>query len=155
LLISQHVVSGAVLGRALRRPGPALLAGVVSHYLLDLVPHWGRPRTAEPLGMDGAALRVAVGDGLTGLALIAAVVAATPRRHLPGVLAGVVGACLPDLDKPALLFVGRSPFPQRHDDWHAGIQTEFPGLLRRDAALVVGTAAVVVAALHAERRLSG
>jgi hypothetical protein len=40
------------------------------------------------------------------------------------VLAGVFGACLPDVDKPARQFFGRSPFPAWMDRAHAAIQPE-------------------------------
>ncbi len=151
MLITQHVTSGAVLGRLLRRPAAALLVGVASHYALDRLPHWGDP---DEVGLSDGTVRIAVGDGLTGLAVIAAVAASTPRRHLLPVLAGITGACLPDLDKPGELFFGRSPYPERHDDWHRRIQSESPHRLRRDVALALASAAAVVAALLAERRRS-
>ena len=67
---------------------------------------------------------MAVPDGLLGLAAIAAIARATPPdRRLP-VLAGIFGACLPDLDKPGRQFFGRSPFPRWFDAAHARIQDE-------------------------------
>ena len=39
-------------------------------------------------------------------------------------LAGIFGACLPDLDKPGQVFFGRSPFPRWFDAAHARIQDE-------------------------------
>lgn len=152
VLITAHVASGAALGRLVRRPLPALLLGLASHYLLDVLPHWGRAGADTPTGMDDAALRVAVGDGLVGLTALAAVAAAAPAAVRLPVLAGVAGACLPDLDKPGRLFFGRSPWPERHDVWHARIQTrEAPGLLRRDALTAVLLAAAVVIGLRQER----
>ena len=155
MLITTHVASGALVGRLTRRPAAALVLGVVSHLALDRVPHWGRPGTGgPPPGMDAEALRVARVDGLTGLAVIAALVAATSRRHRPAVLAGVVGACLPDLDKPSELFFGRSPYPAWFDDRHARLQAgrEFPHHLRRDAAVALAGAVAVVAALRRDPR---
>ncbi len=151
MLISTHVVSGAVVGRLVQRPLVAAAAGVLSHFALDCVPHWGRP---SPQGsrMDDFTLRVAVVDGLSGLLLIVALAASSAHRHRLPVLAGVVGACVPDLDKPAELFFGRSPFPAALDAWHARIQPESPDLLVRDGFVAFAAAAAVLAGLRMQAR---
>ena len=150
MLISTHVLTGAVVGRLLGRPSVAAAAGALSHFALDRLPHWGRP-SPEGTRMDDVTLRVAVVDGLSGLVLIAAVAKTTPRRHLAPVLAGIVGSCLPDLDKPAELFFGRSPFPAALDDWHARIQPERADLLARDVVVAAGLTALVLTGLRARR----
>jgi hypothetical protein len=120
MLVTNHVLSGAVVGALARRPLLALPIGVASHFVLDVVPHWGK------WDSDRVFLRVAVVDGLVGLAAMAAVtrVAAPGRRA--AVVAGMVGAALPDLNKPSTLFFGRSPFPHRVDEFHGRIQNEAP-----------------------------
>ncbi|MGH3384392.1 MAG: hypothetical protein ACRDO1_07430 [Nocardioidaceae bacterium] len=121
MLITNHVLAGAALGLLVEHPGTALAAGLTSHFALDAVPHFGVPR--EHL------MRVAVPDGLVGLATIAVVVRHTPaHRRLP-LLAGILGACLPDLDKPGRQFFDRSPFPAWFDHFHGGIQHESTRLL--------------------------
>ena len=82
---------------------------MASHFALDVVPHWGD---------DEIFLQVAVVDGLVGLAAMAQVARRAPTPAAYGVVAGMLGACLPDADKPAKLFFGRSPFPVVVDDWH-------------------------------------
>ena len=42
MLVTNHVLSGAVIGAAVRRPVPAFALGVASHFALDAVPHWGK-----------------------------------------------------------------------------------------------------------------
>ncbi|MEO7979462.1 MAG: hypothetical protein ABI807_00955, partial [Sporichthyaceae bacterium] len=69
-------------------------------------------------------MKVAVPDGLLGLTAIGVIARAAPRDRLVPVLAGIVGACLPDLDKPGRQFFGRSPFPRWFDAVHARIQDE-------------------------------
>ena len=64
-------------------------------------------------------MKVAVPDGLVGLAAIMVVARATPPGLRLRVLAGVFGACLPDVHKPAQQFFGRSPFPAWIDRAHA------------------------------------
>ena len=147
MLITTHVSSGAVLGRLVRRPGPAVSVGIASHFALDALPHWGSGWSDSRHGMDDTMLRVAVVDGLIGLILIALLArAASPRERL-AVLAGITGACLPDLDKPGRLFFGRSPFPGVVDRVHAAVQREHPRLLARDAVVALVAGAAMVRAL--------
>jgi len=120
LLITNHVLSGALIGALTDEPAVALPVGVASHFALDAMPHWGRWDSREHF------LRVAVADGLVGLGVMAGAVAAVPAPRRVAVLAGMVGAALPDLDKPARIFFGRSPFPRRWDDFHSRIQDEAP-----------------------------
>jgi hypothetical protein len=120
MLVTNHVLSGALVGSLVRSPVLAAPAALASHFALDAAPHWGRWDT------DAHFLRVAVADGLVGLGVMGAVFALTPRGRRAAVLAGMAGAALPDLDKPARLFFGRSPFPRRFDAFHSRIQDEQP-----------------------------
>lgn len=158
MLISTHVLSGALLGRALGRPAPALLTGIASHLVLDRLPHWGLGEGWPPPDMDDASYAIAVRDGLAarpvqrhrwGLALIAAALRVTAAEHRPQVLAGIVGACLPDLDKPGRRFLDRSPWPKWFDRLHVCLQVgvESPHLLRQDVLVSAAGAVVSLAVL--------
>ena len=138
MLITNHVLSGALIGAAVRRPVPAFVLGVASHFMLDAVPHWGDWVNGEQF------LRVAVRDGLTGLATIGLCAAVAPPSARPAVLAGMAGAALPDLDKPSRVWFGRSPFPRPVDEFHAVIQRESQG---RAPVELVSAAAFATAAL--------
>ncbi len=117
MLITNHVVAGAVIGAFVPPPATAFALGVASHFAMDATPHWGHPD-------HSLFLKVAVVDGLVGLATMATIArAATPERRA-AVVAGMLGACLPDADKPSDLFFGRSPFPAWLDDFHKRIQNE-------------------------------
>jgi hypothetical protein len=142
VLITNHVLSGAVTGAIIRRPVPAFIAGVASHFVLDALPHWGR------LGPERF-LRVAVADGLTGLAAMAAMAAVAPSDRRVAVVAGMAGAALPDLDKPAMLWFGCSPWPRSVDHFHRWIQDEAPDRFGREA---VAASMLAAAALGALRR---
>ena len=84
---------------------------------------------------------IAVTDGLTGLTAIAVVWSRTPSRHRLRVLAGMAGGSLPDLDKPAQVFFGASPFPRAVDDLHARIQTrESAARLPQEVVVALGAA---------------
>ena len=94
MLLTNHVLSGALIGARSRGPGQAFAAGVASHFVLDAIPHWGE------WGSKRRFLQVAVTDGLVSLAVAGALVAAAPPARRAAVLAGMAGAALPDADKP-------------------------------------------------------
>jgi hypothetical protein len=141
MLLTNHVLSGALIGALTRRPLPAFAAGVASHFVLDAVPHWGN--------LDWRHfLRVAVADGLVSLAVAGALAAASPSARRAAVLAGMAGAAIPDLDKPSKLWFGRSPFPAAFDRVHMGIQDE---AAHRFYVELLAAAALTPAALIALR----
>jgi hypothetical protein len=143
VLLTNHVLSGALIGALTRRPLPAFAVGVASHFALDAVPHWGK------WGSRRRFLRVAVADGLVSLAAMAALAALSPAERRPAVVAGMTGAALPDIEKPAKLFLGWSPFPAAVDRFHGRIQREAAG---RGHLEVLAAGALAVAVLAALRR---
>jgi hypothetical protein len=72
MLVTTHVLAGAVIGSRTRSPVTAYGPGVLSHFVLDAVPHWGPDADHDEL------MRVAVRDGLGGLAALVAVAASSP-----------------------------------------------------------------------------
>jgi hypothetical protein len=144
MLVTTHVLSGAVIGAVAPDVPAALSRGFVSHFVLDAIPHRG----CEPEEMR----RVAGPDGLIGLAAIAAVGKLTEPSHRLTVLAGVFGACLPDIDKPSELFFGRSPFPWWFDRFHQVIQHERPHRWKREVAVAAGMALLAAVVLRAQQQ---
>lgn len=147
MFITNHALAGAVIGRAVRRPALAFGLGVASHICMDMVLHYGR----EGIDWDDF-VEIARIDGLVGLGVCAGALAATPRRLRPAVAAGIAGACLIDMDKPGVHFVGRSPFPAAVDRFHGRIQNqrEIGGVVEAGVAL-----ALVAALVPAIRGLRG
>jgi hypothetical protein len=143
VLITNHVLSGALLGRVARGPATAFGLGALSHFVLDAIPHWGNN------GDIRDNLGVAVPDGLIGLSTMAWVVAITAPEDRVRVLAAMAGACLPDLDKPATVFFGGSPFPSAFDAFHGRIQWESPRRMPQE--VLVALAGAVALALHTRR----
>ncbi len=131
MLVTNHVLSGAVIGAVTRRPAAAFAVGVMSHFALDAAPHWGK------FGGGRGYLRVAVTDGLVGLAVMGTMAVIAPPDARVAVLAGMAGAALPDLDKPSRLFFGRSPFPPAVDRFHSRIQHEAPRRAHYEATAAV------------------
>jgi hypothetical protein len=149
MLVTNHVLSGAVIGAASRRrPASAFVLGVLSHFALDVAPHWGnwngRPKF----------MQVAVPDGLAGLAVMGILTAVAPRDARLAVLAGMTGAALPDLDKPSVVFFGRSPWPPVVDRFHMGIQHEAPRYLKYELAAAAVFLAAAVGLLRGPRKAS-
>jgi hypothetical protein len=147
VLVTNHVLSGAIIGAVTRRPVVAFAAGIASHFVLDAIPHWGDWGDDKSLF-----LRVAVRDGLTGLAVMGTLGAAAPSSVRLAVIAGMAGAALPDLDKPSKMFFGRSPFPRAVDRFHSGIQHEARGRFPMEAAVGAGFAAAAITALVARAK---
>ena len=139
MLFTNHVLTGALIGRVTRRPGPAFALGVASHAAMDVVPHWGSDDDAD-------FLRVARRDGLVAAALGVAALALAPPPSRRAVVAGMAGAAVLDMDKPQRHFLGRSYFPTVIDHWHERIQRgrEAPHRMPFDV-----TAAAVLAAVLA------
>jgi hypothetical protein len=145
VLLTNHVLSGALIGSVVRRPLPAFLLGVASHFALDSVPHWG------PFPSRRELLRVAVPDGLTALATLAAVTAAARPERRPALTAAMLGAALPDADKPVQLLFGRSPWPAAVSDFHGRIQDEAPTRFPLEAT-VAATLTLTLAVVATTRR---
>jgi hypothetical protein len=143
MLVTNHVLSGAVIGAvSRRRPASAFFLGVLSHFALDAVPHWGKWHKRFRF------MQVAVPDGLTGLALMGAMTALAPPDARLSVLAGMTGAALPDLDKPSIVFFGRSPWPPAVDRIHLRIQDEAPHRWKHELAAAALFLAAAVALLR-------
>ena len=145
MLLTNHVLSGALIGALARRPLPAFAAGVASHFVLDAVPHWGEWASIRQF------LRVAVADGLASLAAMGALAALAPAERRPAVVAGMTGAALPDIDKPTLMFLGRSPFPAAVDRFHGRIQREAPDRAHLELLAAGALAVAALSALRARR----
>ncbi len=125
VFVTNHVLSGALIGRAVpNRLATAFALGLGSHLVLDALPHWGCD-LGEP---DGPArfLRVARRDGLLGLGAVAATVVLAGRGARTATLAAVAGAVLLDLDKPCQHFFGVDPFPDAVSSLHRWVQNESP-----------------------------
>jgi hypothetical protein len=148
VLITNHVAQGAVIGALAPSPRTAFVAGVASHFAADSLPHWG-------VSDQDVFLRVAVRDGLTGLAVMASLTwAASPARRAT-VFAGMLGACLPDADKPSILFFGGSPFPEVLDRWHADIQREEQQRMPQEVVLAAGGVLLATLLVARSGRLRG
>jgi hypothetical protein len=154
MFVTNHVLSGVIIGQALpRRPVTALLVGVGSHLILDIFPHWG----CDLRGPGGSEqfLALARRDGICGLVAMTAATAMADRTTRTATVAAMAGAVLLDLDKPSLHFLGVNPFPGVVDRFHKWVQNESPEGMSNEMGY--GSAFAVVAAglvARNRRRLS-
>ena len=140
--MTNHVLSGALIGAAVRKPLPAFAVGVASHFVLDAVPHWG------DWGSIRRFLQVAVPDGLIALTAMGTFTALAPPERRPAVLAGMIGAALPDLDKPTRVWFDWTPWPRVVDEFHQRIQPEASGRAHIELLAAAAFAAAALAALR-------
>lgn len=144
MLVTNHVLSGAVIGYVARDPVSSFVAGVLSHLVLDAVPHWGVRRPIHEL------MHIAVPDGLIGASTMAVVTVSAAPRYRMRVLAGMAGAALLDLDKPSTVFFGGSPFPRVVDALHDAVQRESPHRMPQE--ILVGLVGAAMVAELGRRR---
>lgn len=139
VLVTNHVLSGAFIGRAASGVVSAFGCGVLSHLLLDAIPHWGDERAISDV------LHIAVPDGLLGLTAMGVVTARTEPGLRLRVLSGMAGAAFLDLDKPSRLFFGFSPFPRMVDALHLAVQHESPRRMPQEVLVGAGASLLLVA----------
>ena len=150
MLISSHVLAGAVIGSVARRhPVAAFAAGAASHLMMDACPHWG-VAMAGPEDEE-LFLRVARCDGCAGLAAMAVCAAVAPPQARRATLAGMLGAAAFDLDKPCQHFLGFNPSPVWFRRIHAAVQREAPHRLPHEVVTAAALAVLALAALGVRR----
>jgi hypothetical protein len=129
VLATNHVLAGAALGHLIGAPLPAVAAGLVSHIVMDAIPHWGgNGRT--PI-THRIFLRVAKIDGIVLLLVAGMVLHATTPSLRAAVAAGAIAALAPDLDKPWEYFFGaltghRPLYGRRFVRFNVWLQREAP-----------------------------
>ena len=128
MLATNHVLAGSIIGAAVGDPIAGFGLGVLSHLVMDAIPHWGVDSSSSK-GYS-TYLKVAVCDGLLLLVLGTLIVLGVEPQYTLAVAAGAFGALLPDLDKPWELFfgklTGRTLWPAWFNNWNVRIQRESP-----------------------------
>ena len=152
VFVTNHVLSGVVIGQLLaRRPVAAFAVGVASHLALDAVPHWD----CDTYTPEGSArfLRAARVDGLVGLGTMALGAACVSRGSRLATMAAMVGAVVLDIDKPAKHFFDLEPFPRFVNRVHGMIQKESPDGFVREMAWGIAFVGMDVTAVTLRRIL--
>lgn len=136
MFVTNHVLAGTIIGLALpRRAVGAFVAGLTSHVAMDITPHFG-----DQALTDDEFFVICRRDGLIGLAVLTAAVGAAGASRR-GVISGIAGAVLLDLDKPFQRFFGFNPFPEWLIRFHGWIQNEEPHRVPHEIVAGSGLAA--------------
>lgn len=135
MLATTHTCVGFLVGQRSSSAPQALALGVGSHLLLDRVPHWG--------GVSPRAWTLtAILDGLTAGTLAVGLLAKARPDDRLRILAGIIGANLPDADKPIHLFTRRHLFPRRLRRLLAHGQKESPRFALSDLSVAIAALAL-------------
>lgn len=142
MFATTHVLVGALLGRPAPSPAVALALGLVSHPLLDALPHWGlADRHGDPRDRR-LFYTVAAVDGLTALAVSAWLLTTSARPTVTA--AGMAGGLALDLDKPGELIGLDGLYPESLAAWHTRIQRfEHPRRWWCDALVTLSSASAL------------
>jgi hypothetical protein len=52
MIFTPHLIVGAGIGAKVRKPGLILILGIVSHVIMDLIPHWEYVTTIPKMAID-------------------------------------------------------------------------------------------------------
>ncbi|MBI4449891.1 hypothetical protein HY634_02425 [Candidatus Uhrbacteria bacterium] len=149
MFLTVHATAGALVGGWTGNPLVAFALGIVSHIILDIIPHGDEHIAPECTGPTCThreeirfLLRLAIMDAIVMSGVLATVL--YPWIPLPSnaVLAGIFGSVLPDLIQGlATVFPKRRALvrlKQLHDYFHCGI-------IRYESPVVVGMFTQMVA----------
>lgn len=93
MFLSNHTLTGVVLGLNVSNPALLIASSFTSHLALDSVPHFGHPDIDISRGMG---LKLAITDGLVSVGILIGALILFPSQA--GLVAvGTFFACLPDL----------------------------------------------------------
>jgi hypothetical protein len=150
VLVTNHVLAGALIGRVMsRHPVGAFAVGVVSHFAMDCCPHFGD----ETWTRDSPEfLRLARCDGCCGLAAMALAAGLAPGRSRRAVVAAMAGAAMVDSDKPLEYLLGWNPWPEFWNSFHRRIQNEEPTRMPVEIGTGLGLAVLAYLVLRAGPR---
>jgi hypothetical protein len=127
MILTPHLIIGAAIGAKTHNLGLIIILGILSHYILDFVPHWDyinhgiknfhKTKDFKALFLD--LFKIAI-DGLIGLLIVLLVVWRKDLLNLNNlifIILGIFFSILPDI----LLFAAiifRGTLTQKYVDFH-------------------------------------
>ncbi|MBI5466043.1 MAG: hypothetical protein HY974_02005 [Candidatus Kerfeldbacteria bacterium] len=128
MYLSVHTAAGLGLARVIPNPIAAFAAGLLSHFVLDFIPH------GDEFLADSAFTRARIRRRLLGAAFLDGIILViflliylwtTPQLNLNVVAAAVIGSLLPDAINGFYL-ITQAPLFKRYVHWHAKLHN-LPG----------------------------
>lgn len=146
MLSIPHVFVGAAVGVATGNPVAGLLAGVISHHLLDAVPHWDAgsfyPPTFDPVEPNRRDVLIAAGDSLLAVGLLWWLAVNYGGSSVASLVAGGIGGLIPDVWHHIPLWKSwtrrtTAGWMRLHERWHRTVEQRqmWWGLLTQAAAI--------------------
>jgi hypothetical protein len=139
MLSTPHLLVGAAIVRSIPNPAISLPAAFVSHFLLDMTPHWdGSPQAPyKKKVISGAAV-----DYCLGATIIFFISRGYPNQNI--ILLGAFLATLPDfltILSRHVKKIGRIAIFKQHDKYHKKIQVN----VRFSLGLIISVATCLAA----------
>lgn len=118
MIATVHLLAGAVIGLMVSNPSTIVVLSLLSHYLLDSLPHIDPGTFTEPSSMPRTWRQLIV--VITDIVAVAAIglLFYSTHRHWSLLLLGGVTALIPDLLMPLERYSFYSPFTRFHDIFH-------------------------------------
>ena len=126
MLVSPHVTAGVALGAMIGNPIMVIPLAIISHFVLDLIPHW--QETLAPYKPTWKTyVRIPI-DLAIGLVIVLLAVRLQPDQAW-SIWLGAIFASGPDLDVAIVTFPKlKRGLLERYWDWHCAIQRETSSL---------------------------
>lgn len=146
MLVSPHITAGVALGAAIGNPVIVVPLAILSHFVLDTVPHW--QETLAPYHPTKKTfIRIPI-DLAIGALIIWVGLAARPE-HAVGILLGALFASAADLDVIVITHPHlKKGLLHKYWEWHCAIQRETSslwGIVPQVAVIAVGLVTICVA----------
>ncbi len=139
MLISPHVTAGVVLGTIIGNPIIVIPVAILSHFVLDSVPHW--QETLAPYKPTRKTYLRIPFDLAIATAMVLLALNLQPQ-HALSIWLGAIFASGPDLDVIVIAFPQlKHGLIEKYWDWHCAIQRETSslwGLAPQLAVLALG-----------------
>jgi len=137
MFLTVHATAGALIGQATGNIWLGFLAGLISHYLLDIIPHGDETiignKTAPSKQDIRLIIKIATVDGLIMTALLATLYWQNLIPLTLPVLAGIAGSILPDFLNGTYLLT-KHPWLKRYSLFHF----DFHYLLKLKVSFPIG-----------------
>lgn len=161
MIITPHLLVGAVIGLKIKRIGWIILIGIFSHFVLDMIPHWdyGNGLLVNGLFFDFF-LRIIL-DGLIGLAIILFFLKKRrdlEKKQIVLIFIGAISAILPDILVHATILLDGfletifNWFIYFHQAIHCSLHIFSPTLLGVGTQVLVGLIAIIILFRHSLKK---
>lgn len=126
MLETPHALVGLVIAVSIHNPLVGLPLAFLSHFAVDMIPHWNWEPDSRPLSLAGIALDLIMVEVLTAYLFL-------QRGHDLTIPAAALAAILPDLiEAPAIFFGHNNLFVKKLMAFQARIQNRvgvLPGIV--------------------------